>query len=139
MDRDLHRQKTVASQLRTLHILLDQALSADTACHTTQPAHTSPIAYTSPIAHTTSPSPIQHIHQVEEPLVLSIDMEQGISDFSTQQDQDCTQQDHAQQIQNSHTYMQQLRTNNTTLHMHIQDLNMQRTTLQAELDNAKLN
>lgn len=33
--------------------------------------------------------------------------------------------------------MQQLRTNNTRLHTHIQDLNMQHTTLQAELDNAK--
>lgn len=85
----------MASQLRTLRVLLDQVLSAYTACHTTQPAHTSPIAYTSPIVHTTSPSPTQHTHQVEEPLVLSVDMEQGTSDFSTQQDQDRTQHDHA--------------------------------------------
>ena len=121
-----------------------------TIAHTSPIVHAPPIAHISPIAHTTPPSHTHYSHQVEESLVPSDDMEQGTSDFFTQQDytqqdntqqdytqQDNAQQDYAQQVQNLQKCIHQLQANNTALHTQIQKLNVQCATLQQELDSAQ--
>ena len=93
--------------------------------YTTSPAHTVTSAYTVPPspAHTTSTSHMQHAQHVEEP-------PQGSSGFFTQLDT-------RQQIQDLHTSIQRLQTDNTSLRTQLRDLNERYAALESELETVK--